>query len=69
MSDRVNHAISASSRWSRFFPPASANIGVVDAEARSPRSADQLGILTIFAIVAVVSTEALWLFCLFWLII
>jgi hypothetical protein len=68
MSERVNEAITASSRWSRFFPPVSANIGLVHAQAQSPRSAHQLGNVKKIAIVAVVAIEALWLGCLCWLI-
>jgi hypothetical protein len=68
MSERFNEAISASSRWSRFFPPVSANIGVVDAEAPA-RSTAQIGVAKTIAIVAAVVIEALWLGCLCWLII
>jgi hypothetical protein len=68
MSERVNEAISASSRWSRLFSPVSADTGGVDAEA-PPRSAVQIGVAKKIAIVAVVAIEALWLAFLLWLII
>jgi hypothetical protein len=43
--------------WSRFFPPVSANIGLVDAQAQPPGSAHQLGNVKKIAIVAVVAIE------------